>query len=226
MSDDPLLQALRKVAQDQHRSPAGDERYEALAHEPLSEAARERLVDLIARPRSSAKAKATRPRRVALWSGGATALAAAAALVLWLRSPGAPLPAYEASFEGGEQALRGDPPPSSSSAPARIPRGGRIDLVLRPTRPVETTVAARAFAVRPGDARELRAALAISGDGAARLAGRRDEILADLPPGTWEIVLVVGRPGSLPDAAAIGGSSYAPPEDVRIARKTVILPAD
>jgi hypothetical protein len=127
----------------------------------------------------------------------ATAMAVAAALLLFLRTPATPSldTLYAAELSGGAQALRGgDAEPSRVFVP-----GSLLTLVLSPNPPVSDPVEARGFLDRGTGLVPLEPepAFEIGSSGAVRLRGRVGEEVR-LPPGEQRIWVVVGRPGKIP----------------------------
>lgn len=96
-------------------------------------------------------------------------LAAAAALVVYIARPAAPLlPDYAASITGGRQIVRGV---ESADTPTLGP-DDRLNIVLTPDVPVGVPVAVVAFIVEPnGEARRWMPKAEISPQGAVRIAG-------------------------------------------------------
>lgn len=223
MSDD-LLRALARVARERREAEAREPKWEGLtegtlseeerrelerlagespeakaAHEafrPLDAAAKERIVARLEQEGAGKKvvSLAARRRLARVVVPALAALAAGVLLFVLPRSGAAPVPDYALSFSG-EQAVRADVPE------AEVPRvgpGSRFTVLLRPQRAVEGKVEARAFLVRPGEARAWSPRLEVSEEGAVRIQGE-GAALASVSPGEWTLAVVVGRPGSLPD---------------------------
>lgn len=144
-----------------------------------------------------------RRRRLAAAVVAMTAAVAAMLLVVLRPAPG-PLPPYQLGFSGGERAVRGGPAgPSQGGEGVPVLRpGSRLELVLRPQRPVGGRVAVAAFRAGEGEVQPWPVPLEIAASGAVRVAGVVGEEIP-LPPGEWDLILAVGRPRRLPDAAAI-----------------------
>jgi hypothetical protein len=138
-----------------------------------------------------------------LW-GLAPALAAAAALMLLLRSPSSvPLGDYQVEVAGAVAVTRGVGPsgvPAGSAQPPslRVLPGGTLSVVLRPAVPDARAVEAFVFMEHAAERRALHASQAHAPSGALRLT-------LELPPfdaGTV-LLVVVARPGvELPSSAA------------------------
>jgi ferric-dicitrate binding protein FerR (iron transport regulator) len=225
MSDE-LLKELARVARERREEESREARWEGLAQGTLSEEERRELERLAGEtPEAHAAYEAFRPlepearerivarleqegtgakvvplasrRRVMARVVVPAALAAMAAGVLLVVLPvggGAPVPEYALSFSG-EQAVRSDAPEAEV---VRLGPGSRFTLVLRPEQGVEGKVEARAFLVRPGEARAWSVPMEVSAEGAVRIQGRAEEL--PVPPGEWTLAIAVGRPGALPDA--------------------------
>ena len=160
-----------------------------------------------ATPEKSPGQRRPLPRRASRWAGW-SAVAAAAALVLLLRAPDtqAPLPGYAVELTGGVQEMRGDP----ASPPRTFPPGSPFDLVVRPQTAVSGPLEARYFLSRDGALQPWDAPGEITEEGVVRVAGTVGEEIA-IPPGEWTLLIVVGRPGRLPDAAALSTHLARPP---------------
>ncbi len=149
------------------------------------------------------------PRR---WIAGVTALAAAAALFLVLR-PGGPaegLPLYGVTQASGEAVVRGDGPATASTLVVRP--GTTVDLIVTPASAIRGPVDLRVVASQGEQHRwiDVTAVRSTSADGVIRLRGRAGAWL-DLPPGTWTLTLVIGRPDRLPaDLAAYAAAADRP----------------
>ncbi|HEX3531769.1 MAG TPA: hypothetical protein VH988_32310 [Thermoanaerobaculia bacterium] len=142
-----------------------------------------------------------RARQLGGWLVGVAA--AAAVLVLVFRGPGAlpPLPGYTLVPSGGVQSLRGERP----NAFGTLVPGSTFDLVLQPETAVSGPVEARYFLERGGELRPWpvpKGAMQSSGDGVLKVHGMVGGAIV-IPPGDWTLWAVVGRPRSLPDAAAL-----------------------
>lgn len=154
-------------------------------------------------------------RKLATRLGGSLAAAAAvaAALVLLLRVPGSqpPMPGYELEVTGGAQEMRGDQPDRLADSPSQtFSPGSQIELVARPQTAVTGPVAARCFLERDGALQPWEVSGEITGDGVVRIAGTVGREIT-IPPGEWTLWIVVGRPGTLPDAAALSAHPSGPP---------------
>lgn len=171
-----------------------------------------------------------RASRLAGWS----AVAAAAALVLFLRVPDTqpPLPGYTLELSGGIQEKRGGQPGPPSTVvrcgnqpgPPQVfmlcedqtgltrvfPLGSQFELVLRPQTAVSGPIAVRYFLGRGTALHHWPAPDEITTDGSVRIAGTVGPEIA-IPSGKWTLWVVVGRPGTLPDAAELRSCLSRPP---------------
>ncbi|MDI1476478.1 hypothetical protein [Polyangium sp. y55x31] len=242
MTTDELLKAVAQAARE-----AEDEIDEEIRQRPLDEAARARFTDAILaqmeaeKPAEKIPAPAPPPREGAqvvplpkrrTWVPAIAALAAAAAVALLVGLPGRgpsngdPLPAYELSLLGGEHSTRAEPAPTDPRPPLRLGPGSSLEIVLRPASPDRKPIAAGGFLIQDGRARVWPIHPDISPDGAVRVAGERETLFPDLPAGSYEIVIAVGRPGALPDAGAVVRSAAAEPDArVRLFRQSIVLVA-
>lgn len=182
-------------------SPEARQAYEAFR--PLGADFQARVVASI-RAQEQAPAKLLpwrRPAaRVAAW-GTAAAAAAAASLLMLLRPP-APLPGYSlAEISGGSSALRGEVVEMQDFAP-----GDDFQVILRPETQVARarSLTAQAFLFRGTELRGLEVRSRVEPSGVVKLEGALD---GDLPPGTWTLWAVVGRPGKLPDPETLRPSA-------------------
>ncbi|WP_437289082.1 hypothetical protein [Sorangium sp. So ce406] len=152
-------------------------------------------------------ARRSRSRSVA----GAVGWAAAAALVslLALRpapfAPGAaPLPQYAIATTLGDVPLQGDREPGASADVAHVAhvgRGARLTIALAPGGRVHAPVDVKAFLVQGGSARPWPVAIDLDERGGAIVSGTREALFKDVAAGAWEVVFVIGQPGSLPEDA-------------------------
>lgn len=135
-------------------------------------------------------------RRLAGWSAVA-ALATAASVAVLLR-PLAPLPMYsppEVSRSVSE--IRGTGTETLVLAP-----GDGFQVVVRPQTALSRATRLEALCVlaRDGELRPVEVRSEIDPGGSVKMEGT---VGRDLPPGAWTLWAVVGRPGRLPDPAAL-----------------------
>jgi hypothetical protein len=202
--DERLLARLGEALRDRQRREGTDaiEARLAAGHAtedqevfaPIPERARaamaDRALEALAPPR--------RPQRIArrMFVAAALPLAAAAAWLLW---PAPSLPVYELALAAGDDTARGaagNVPPAEGVV--TVSSGSRIDLVLRPARPVDGTVRAQLYlAGDPPIALELPAE--VSASGAVRWSGTAQQLLGSRR-GDLELRAVVGRSTSFPAA--------------------------
>ncbi|KYF85130.1 hypothetical protein BE11_02730 [Sorangium cellulosum] len=64
----------------------------------------------------------------------------------------------------------------------------------------------KAFLVQGGSARPWAVAIDLDERGGASISGTREALFKDVAAGAWEVVFVIGQPGSLPDDAEDGGA--------------------
>jgi hypothetical protein len=142
-----------------------------------------------------------RQRKRGGWAAGAlAAIALAAGVALFLRTPAAGLPAYELSVAGGDKAMRaagGD-----SDEVLRLAPGSSLDVVARPSRTVTGNVEARAFALQGDRLHPLVTPLQRSGDGAFRLQGTRASLFPGVGPGRLDLIIGIAEAGAIPPKAA------------------------
>ncbi|MCC6554073.1 MAG: hypothetical protein IT372_13790 [Polyangiaceae bacterium] len=204
------------------------------AFRPLDAAAEERIAARALDALGAEGAEAGEARKVDVGRGGrlparrraigavASALALAAGVALLLRLGGPdPVPDYGIAIAGGDSAVR-----QQTDPPEGIPRfgpGARVEVTLRPRAPVRGPVEARAFLVREGRAQPWRPPIEVAEGGAVRVAGTKEALFAGIPDGRWEIAIAVGRPGALPDEAAV--ATRAAGEGFRLLRREILLGA-
>lgn len=144
-----------------------------------------------------------RARSVAGWGALAAAVAATVALVL-LRP--APLPDYAlAELDGGVQTTRGAAGDLGALAP-----GDPFRVALRPATAVAGggKLVAKGFLVGAAGRRPVLLESRFDAGGAVRVEGT---LASDLAAGDWTLWVLVGRPGALPDAAAVPAGGAATP---------------
>jgi hypothetical protein len=249
MSDELWQRELAQVNRDQQEEERRrlDERWDRLSHRELSP---EEEAELRALAETSEEARAAweafrplgpdfhasvvqavrkqglvppakllpfRPR-LAQWSAVA-ALAAAASVVLLLRPP-APLPNYSLKVSGGVHEGRGQEP-ETAKTPVLAP-GDRFQVVMRPQTAVSraSRLEALCFVARDREVHTLEARSEIYSGGAVKMEG---SVSRELPPGAWTLWTVVGRRGKLPSPADL--KSLSPGTRVR-QRDWVAVPAN
>lgn len=135
----------------------------------------------------------SRSRFAALLLVPAAALVAMLLVALRLSMQPPVVPAYAMEVAGAQQ--------GAADEEAAFSRGAPVEIALRPSTPVAGAVAVRAFVVRDGTERGWQVRFDVSPDGSARLAGPAGALFAGVPDGSWDIVVVVGRPEVLPMTA-------------------------
>jgi hypothetical protein len=133
------------------------------------------------------------PRRLAGWSAAAAAVAAAV-LMLFLRLPAAPLPAYVAELRGGDQESRGGT--KTLTGRRAFSPGSLLTLDAVPEQSVTGSLEAQAFFVRDGELVPLERKPIVE-NGVARLQGTVGREIR-LPLGEQRLWIIVGRKGEIP----------------------------
>jgi len=135
------------------------------------------------------------PHRRFVAAGGAAIVAMAAAVLLFIGSPGGPLPEYDARVEGGQQGERsGD----ARAGALRLRPGSKLGFELRPRTDYTAPVNARVTLSRgnEGAPLELELTQERSAQGALKVEAR---VPASVPA-RGEVVLSVERAGSVEGA--------------------------
>ncbi|HVK70865.1 MAG TPA: hypothetical protein VM694_40700 [Polyangium sp.] len=178
------------------------------------------------------------PKKRAWRPALAVALAAAAAVALFVGLRGSPstdgngpiallssqdpVPAYEFTLLGGERSTRTEP--TEPSLTVRLGSGSSLEILLRPATSDRKPIAAGGFLIQDGRARVWEVQPEISLDGAIRITGDRQTLFPNVPAGSYEIVIAVGRPGALPDADAVArGAAGERDARVRLFRQSIVL---
>jgi hypothetical protein len=222
MTDD-LLKALGRAARDE-RAAADATSSEAPV---LDEVTRERVVQRAldelgakgadappAKAAPPAKVAARNPRRAAI--GAAILLAASLALAVGLRRSA--LPPFALSVQGGTSEWRGDERAVADRVVVRS--DGMIELLVRPERPIDRPIEARAFATRGGVAKVLP--VEISPRGVVRVAGKATDLFGPVSaasPDEWRVIIVVGERGDVPTSVA----EVRARDDLRISEIVVVV---
>ncbi len=136
--------------------------------------------------------------RFAGWSA-ASALATAAIVVMRLWPPLPPLPEYSMDdITKNVSAMRGE---ESLGVPVLAPGDG-FTVIVRPATGVSSgsELEARCFLARGRDRQSLKVQPEIYPNGLVTI---KASLGSDIPPGTWTLWAVVGRPDKLPDPAAL-----------------------
>ena len=167
----------------------------------------------------------------ARWAGtgrplaiGAFVVAAAAALLFWMRTappamPDGALASYELVVEGGERPTRaGDP--VNVTEPVRVARDGRLVIVARPAK-LATGVGAAVWIARGESLAAWSVTPQVSVEGAVRVEAGPSAI-AELPEGSSRLVVFVGAPSALPSSErAARDVRRAPPAGVRVLERAL-----
>ena len=164
---------------------------------PISDRARAAMVDRALHALAPSRRPRPIARRLLMVAAAALPLAAAAAWLLW---PAPPLPVYTLALAAGDDTARGAVANPPEGNVVTVSSGSRIDLVLRPASAIDGPLRAELYlAGDPPAALDLPAEMAASG--AVRWSGTAEQLVGSRR-GDLELVAVVGRPASLPGAAA------------------------
>jgi hypothetical protein len=125
-------------------------------------------------------------RVAALLVAPAAVVVAIVLLVLRVRLEPPTVPAY-VLVEGG---------------PPVLSRSERFEMVVDPTNQVTGAIGVRAFLLQDDTVRPWDPPVEVERGGTVRVEGPVDRLFAGVPPGDWDVALVVGRPETLPSAAA------------------------
>ncbi len=187
----------RRALDEIARADGDDDAVAALA--PPSDEYRARVLDAVMRAKTPDNVRRFPMGSVVAVVAG---LAMAAAVALYVgrpRSVGDDLPAYALTVGGSELDVRGAPAPSA--APARLGPDARLRLVVRPERQVAGPLEVHLFIARDGNVTPWSAPYDLSSAGVVQISGPAT-MLIEGPNGPREIVVAVGRPGSVPATAA------------------------
>lgn len=192
-SDDELLRGLRDAARED-RDGLDEPRVLDQAAEDRIAA---RLAGALPRPVPPAPIplapRRGLPRPVAVVVS-VLAFAAAATLVVRFTPVRGDLPAYEVSIVGSEQSTRGA---DTAATTVKVRPGGAFRVELRPATRASGAIEARAFVEQAGQTRAFEGTIEIAEGGAIRVASTPAE-LSRLKPGRARLIVMIGRPGSLP----------------------------
>jgi hypothetical protein len=191
---------IDRTAREELTRPLGEDFQRAALSRVLAErAAGARAASSDASPTSPSAMKLRRGWNVA--AGASVILALAASVVFWLspKEPKDGLPVYSLSASGGESDMRGVALPEA----VHIRSDSTLTIVLQPVRRVVGPLEARAAVVPVKDevARKFDARIEVSADGIVRLRANATALFPD-GPGEADVVIVVGRPGAVPDDVA------------------------
>lgn len=161
---------------------------------------------------NQAKPKPSRFRANAVLALLAAAFGAVALFATFRKNTPEPIAAYSLAIEGGNQAQRGDPP--KPDATLKLDPASRLSLALRPQTPVSGAIAVRGFLVHDGIVQNWDAPVLLGAGGVVRIEGTAGALFGDLAEGSWDVVVVIGRPEALPSdeelqKAAVVGQSLA-----------------
>ena len=114
----------------------------------------------------------------------AAALVAVVAVALRLHFQPPTVPVYTLAADAG--------------AEVTLRPGMTYELVARPSAPSAGVVAAKGFLFRGQERRLWEPPFTVDVDGTLHIAGTVDALFKGVPPGTWDVAVVVGRPETLP----------------------------
>lgn len=86
----------------------------------------------------------------------------------------------------------------AAGAPTELHPGGDLSLTLDPQGLLTGAVGAHAFLVRGDDVRPWEPQIVVDREGVIHVSGSVDRMFTGVPPGDWDLALVVGRPETLP----------------------------
>jgi hypothetical protein len=179
---------------------------------PLDPAARARMVGAFHPGRAVAQ---PRRRRVA---AAASALLAVAMFALWRGNVHrtTSLPDYEVSVSGPRSTVRGGPGERALSQ-LELHAESPFELVFRPNEDVSGPLTAQAFLVEGAQAHTWRGPVEVSPEGAVRIKGSTDSLFAGRR-GDLDLLVIVARPGAIPDDTDAVAASASPGDSRRVAR--------
>jgi hypothetical protein len=222
VSDDELLKGLARAVREERDAEAHG-RADAELARPLDEAARGRFADAALRAMGTAPAREPRPRARVVRLGAAVAgvVALAAAVLVYVRGPGAPtLPPYEVSLVGGDSQTR-SAPAAGAGDEITVRADGYLEIRLRPEHAPGARPEVHAAVVHDGTARPWAPRVEVSTDGAVRVAGPVSTLFDD-PRGTWEVLIAMGSAGAVPvDPGAIARAAPSPSASLHVYRVVV-----
>jgi hypothetical protein len=203
MSNDDLLRALGRLsarqAEDDERplppeltAPAPAATRQHLANQALAALAPDQVTEADRSPGLRRWVQRLYARRTLLLMTPALG-AAAMGLMLARGSGEAPLPAYTMQLSGGVASVRGETSPAQQ--PLQLTEGSRVELRLRPERPIAAGgVDVQLHWARGGQQVRWSATTEMSPQGAVRVVGAAPRPFG---AGDGELVVVVARPGGV-----------------------------
>lgn len=169
----------------------------------MAEAARFQLAGNAQASREETRAPSGRVLRPRSWGGAGALVALAASLVFFVFWPSGqpPLPGYSMESQGNTREFRAER--SGEPGELLLADGNRLQIILSPEREVEGELRARVDLWHQGSSGELGAPrIEISPQGAVRIDGTVGLDLT-LPDGPSALIVVLGRPDSLPATSEI-----------------------
>ena len=190
--------ALRGAAASDPRDRAALALLEPLGAD-FDEALTDRLLDEVA-PAPAAHSPPDGPGGPPRWAllGGVALLAAAIVLGFGLTRRSA-LPGYQFDLQAGERTVRGA---ADDGGAIELFPDSRIALTLRPAEAVEGPVAVAAFVRQGSTVTRISPRTTCAPSGACKVEGIIGPLLGDLT-GEATLIVVVGRPDTLPEAADV-----------------------
>lgn len=86
----------------------------------------------------------------------------------------------------------------AASSTTELRPGGQFSLQLDPRGPLTGAIMAKAFLLQGTQLHAWEPVFVVDKDGTIHVAGPVDTLFAGVPPGEWELEVVVGRPEQLP----------------------------
>lgn len=168
------------------------EQAKAVFGEPFAARDAQRF-DEVLRLYEGAPEAAPRSRSRKWWlTGGGMALAAA--VLLWLLRPSSALVTYEAELQRQLAGMRGT---AEVEGIPEYRQDRSIEIWLRPMEAVDEPIAAEVHALQGDELRRLPATPVVMDGGIVHIVETVEAL--GLTPGEWDLVLVVGRAGDLPE---------------------------
>ncbi len=132
-------------------------------------------------------------RAVPLLLVAAAVLTAGLLLFFRMRMEPPTVPPYEL------KGVEGEATPEAGTEVVLRP-GALFSLAAEPRNVVQGAVGARGFLLRGDDVEAWDPPYELGRDGSVLVHGRVEQLFRGVPPGPWEIALVIGRPETLPTA--------------------------
>jgi hypothetical protein len=147
-----------------------------------------------------------------------------------LASADAPIPAYQLWLVSSELNAQGRRVEgygmtwSATDPPMVFGQRIHLQIDISPAIPHRAPTQVRGFLIRNGRARSWNVQVESRENGSFRIAGAREALFPGVPLGPWEIVIVLGKPGTLPDAnAVVRGAWKRKDAGVQVFHRNVVL---